>query len=239
VDRANAALFGGLAADWWNPEGSSKLLHRINPLRLGFIRDAAVAHFGRDARSRHALEGLRALDVGCGAGLVAEPLARMGATVTGLDAAPENIAVARAHAAVQDLAVSYVADELADFAKCNAHGFELVTMLEVVEHVTDVAAFVSHIAAVLAPGGLLVFSTPNRTVLSRAVMITGAERVARVIPRGGHDWQQFRTPEELAGDFAVAGLRMTSTQGISWLPGKGFHLSKDRRVNYIGTAVLA
>lgn len=238
IDAREAAHFGALAADWWDPAGSSAMLHRINPVRLRYIRDAAVGRFGAGAGTRRPLAGRTALDVGCGAGLVTEPLARMGAAVTGLDAAPENIAVARAHAAAQGLAIDYRAmpvEALAATDKC----FDLVTCLEVIEHVADRAGFLRALAALLAPGGVLVFSTPNRTPASWAALIVGAERLTRAIPRGTHDWRQFLTPAELAGDLAAAGLSVTDTTGLTWRPGTGFVLGRDMSVNYIGAAVPA
>lgn len=239
IDAENAALFGTLAADWWNPNGASRLLHRINPIRLAYVRAAATAHFAVDRRARRPLAGLAALDIGCGAGLVAEPLARMGAAVTGVDAAPENIAAAAAHSEPQGLSIDYRAGDAADLAVEHPGAYDLVTLLEVVEHVADVSTFLATAAILLKSGGLMVFSTPNRTLLSRAVMITGAERIAKIIPRGGHDWKQFRTPAELSADLAAAGLRVTDLRGLSWSPARGFHLSADTRVNYIGTAVPA
>lgn len=238
-DSANIALFGTLAADWWDPDGASKLLHRINPARLGYIREAVVGHFQLDARSRRALTGLSALDIGCGAGLVAEPLARMGANVQGLDAGADVIAAARDHAAGQQLEIGYHIGEAADFALRNKARFDFITCLEVVEHVTEIAAFLSSISSMLKPGGLLVFSTPNRTPASWAVLIAGAERLLKLIPDGGHDWQQFVTPAELTQKLAEAGLRVEDVKGLSWSPMKGFHISADTSVNYIGTATKA
>jgi 2-polyprenyl-6-hydroxyphenyl methylase/3-demethylubiquinone-9 3-methyltransferase len=236
-DLQNVALFGTLAADWWDPDGQSKLLHRINPTRLSFIREAAIGHFGLDTRSRRALAGLAALDVGCGAGLVAEPLARMGATVEGIDAGADVIGVARAHAAAQGLSIDYHCGDVLAFAESRGAQFDLITCLEVVEHVIDVNAFISAVARILKPGGLLVFSTPNRTPASWAVLIAGAEKITRLIPDGGHSWKQFLTPDELTQKLAEAGLRVERIEGLSWGPARGFHLSSDLSVNYIGTAV--
>jgi 2-polyprenyl-6-hydroxyphenyl methylase/3-demethylubiquinone-9 3-methyltransferase len=238
-DLENVALFGSLAADWWDPDGQSKLLHRINPARLGFIREAAIDHFGLDRRARTALSGLAALDIGCGAGLVAEPLARMGANVAGLDAGADVIAVARAHAAGQDLPIGYHCDEVTAFAEGNVARFDLITCLEVVEHVADVKPFLDSVSKLLKPSGLLVFSTPNRTPASWAVLIAGAEKLTRLIPEGGHSWKQFLTPDELTQKLAQAGLRVEALKGLSWGPGRGFHLSTDLSINYIGTAVKA
>ncbi len=239
ADAANVALFDGLATDWWDSEGSSKLLHRVNPVRMGFIRAQAVAHFGLDANARRVLAGLRAVDVGCGAGLVAEPLARMGADVTGLDAGVATIAAARAHAAAQGLDIRYQTGEVAALAADAPGGFDLVTCLEVVEHVADVPAFLASLKALMKPGGLLIFSTPNRTLMSWAVMIGAAEKLLKLIPDHGHSWRQFITPDELTQRLAAAGLRVEAMAGIGWSPARGFTLGADRSVNYIGTAVVA
>ncbi|MFA7439399.1 MAG: bifunctional 2-polyprenyl-6-hydroxyphenol methylase/3-demethylubiquinol 3-O-methyltransferase UbiG [Sphingomonadaceae bacterium] len=233
----NVALFGTLAADWWDPDGSSKLLHRINPARLGFIHGQAIAHFDRDPRARRGLLGLKALDVGCGGGLVAEPLARMGADVTGIDAGEQVIAVARAHAEEQGLEIDYRAGDVVDLAREKPGFFDLITCLEVVEHVADRRAFLRALHDLLKPGGLLIYSTPNRTPQSYAVLIVGAERIARLIPDGGHHWKQFITPAELADELAAAGLHPEPVHGLSWAPHKGFHISGDKSVNYIGIAV--
>lgn len=237
IDVDNVALFGRLAADWWNPDGSSRLLHRINPVRLAYLRDAALRHFALDPRARRPLTGLTALDVGCGAGLATEPIARMGAAVTGLDAAAESIAVAVAHAASQALTIDYRCQDIVALAEERPLAFDLVTMFEVIEHVPDVPRFLHAVARLLRPGGLLIFSTPNRTPLSYAVLIAGAERLVGAIPDGGHDWKRFLTPEELTADLASAGLRVTDTRGLGWNPARGFALGDDRRVNYIGSAI--
>lgn len=232
IDPAEVALFGGLAEDWWNPRGSSAMLHRINPVRLTYIRDRVAQHFARDERSRRPLEALRALDVGCGGGVLCEPLARMGASVTGLDAAQENIAVARAHAAAGGLTIDYRAGAVEEMTGT----FDLVTCLEVIEHVADLDIFIGALAARLAPGGLLVFSTPNRTALSKAVLITAAEDVLKLIPKGAHDWDKFVTPDELGAAFGRAGLKVDEVRGLSFRPSRGFVLSDDVSVNYIGSA---
>lgn len=233
INPAEAAHFGRMAADWWDPNGSSKMLHRLNPARLRYIRQAVDSHWDGDDRSFAPLAGRRALDVGCGAGLLAEPLARLGARVTGIDAAHENIAVAQAHAARGGLAIDYRAGSLPVVA---GERFDLVTSLEVVEHVSDPAAFVRGLAAALAPGGLLVMSTPNRTPLSRLALIGLGESVGG-IPRGTHDWHRFLTPAELTALLADAGLRVTDVRGLTLSPAKGFVLSDSTKLDYLLTAV--
>ncbi len=228
-----AAHFGRLAADWWDPKGSSAMLHRLNPVRLGFIRAAIDAHWAKDSRadsrSVRPLAGKRALDVGCGAGLLCEPLARLGAEVTGVDAAAENIAVAQAHAAGSGLEIDYHHGEIGALGLA---GFDLVTSMEVLEHVADKAAFVTALADTLGLGGLMVLSTPNRTAASRLLLVGGAEAVG-LVPKGTHHWEDFITPDELRELLDGAGLVMGEPSGIAWSPMKGLHLSSDLALNYI------
>lgn len=228
-----ASHFGKLAAEWWNPKGTSAMLHRLNPVRLAFIREAIDTHFGGDTRSLKPLAGKRALDVGCGAGLLAEPLARMGAEMTGVDAAEENIAAAQAHAAGSGLAIDYLHGEIGTLG---LSGFDLVTSMEVIEHVADKAAFIAALATTLAPDGLMVLSTPNRTPASKLLLVEGAEGLG-MVPKGTHHWRDFITPLELSDLLAAAGLRMGNLRGISWSPSKGLHLSDTTALNYIVTAV--
>jgi len=238
VSADEAAFFGKLAADWWNPTGSSAMLHKITPLRSRLVRDAALARFGGDPRSRTPLAGKTALDIGCGAGLMTEPLARMGASATGIDAAPENIAAASAHAEAGGLAIDYRATSVEALAATGAR-FDLITCLEVVEHVAGRDSFFAALAALLAPGGLAILSTPNRTAASWAVLIGGAEMVLRSIPRGAHDWNRFMTPAELTEALDHAGLSVTASTGLTWRPGAGFTLGDDVSVNYFLTAEAA
>lgn len=224
-----AAHFGQLAAEWWDPKGSSAMLHKLNPVRLGFVRAAIDAHWCTDSRGVRPLAGKRALDVGCGAGLLCEPLARLGAVVTGVDAAEENIAVARAHAKGSGLAIDYRCGEI---GALGLEGFDLVTSMEVIEHVADKAAFVRALTGTLAPGGLMILSTPNRTAQSKLLMIEAAERIG-LVPRGTHHWDDFITPDELRDLLAGAGLVMGEPQGIAWSPSRGLHLSADLALNYI------
>ena len=235
IDPQEAAHFGAMAADWWDPKGSSAMLHKLNPVRLTYVREAVDRHWHGDSAARRPLAGRTALDVGCGAGLLCEPLARLGAGVTGIDAAPENVAAARAHAAGQGLTIDYRAGEL---AQLTGHRFDLVTCLEVIEHVADPASFVAGLAGALAPGGLMILSTPNRTPLSRLALISLAEGLGR-IPRGTHDWDKFLTPEELADHAAAAGLKVTDTTGITFSPGRGFALGENLALNYLMTLIAA
>jgi 2-polyprenyl-6-hydroxyphenyl methylase / 3-demethylubiquinone-9 3-methyltransferase len=235
IDTKEAEHFGRLAADWWNPKGSSAMLHRLNPARLGYIRAAIDAHWGGDESGFAPLTGKSAIDVGCGAGLLAEPLARLGARVTGVDAAAENIGAARAHAAAGGLDIDYVAGGIEDMA---GRRFDLVTSMEVIEHVTDPAAFVRGLADALAEGGLMVLSTPNRTPLSHLAMITIGEGTG-AIPKGTHDWGKFLTPEELEQLLVEAGLQVIDRCGLGFSPARGFALSQDETLNYLVTVVRA
>ncbi|MFU7527402.1 bifunctional 2-polyprenyl-6-hydroxyphenol methylase/3-demethylubiquinol 3-O-methyltransferase UbiG [Qipengyuania sp. ASV99] len=227
-----AEFFANLAKDWWNPKGKMASLHQVNPVRLQFIRAAIDAQFGTDARSIRPLAGKSALDIGCGAGLVCEPLARLGGDVTGVDAAAENVAAASAHAEQAGLGIRYMAGEV---GALDIGTFDLVTCLEVVEHVADKPAFLADVAARLAPDGLLVMSTPNRTAASRVLLVGAAEAVGYV-PKGTHHWSDFVTPEELEGLLADVGLQITERRGIAWRPGKGLHLAADEALNYIVSA---
>lgn len=233
INPDEAAHFGALAADWWDPNGSSAMLHRLNPVRLGYIREAINQRFGVDAANLRPLTGKRALDVGCGAGLVCEPLARMGAKVTGLDAAPENIAAAAAHAQPQRLDIEYRNVGIEVFGES---GFDLVTSLEVIEHVDDPDGFVTGLANALADDGLMILSTPNRTAMSKLMLVDIAEMTGR-IPKGTHHHDQFFTPSELEKLLGEAGLKVIDTTGISYSPSHGFSLSDNLALNYLMTVV--
>jgi 2-polyprenyl-6-hydroxyphenyl methylase/3-demethylubiquinone-9 3-methyltransferase len=235
IDPNEAAHFGAMAAEWWDPKGSSAMLHKLNPARLGYLRERIDAHWHGDSASFTPLAGRRVLDVGCGAGLLCEPLARLGAVVTGIDAAAENVAAARAHAALSGLTIDYRAGGIEALA---GETFDLVTSLEVIEHVATPDAFIAGLAAALAPGGLLILSTPNRTALSRLALITIGEGTGR-IPRGTHDWEKFLTPDELIGLLEGAGLKVIDTRGLSLSPARGFVMSDDMKLDYFVTAVRA
>lgn len=232
IDPKEAAHFGAMAADWWDPQGSSAMLHKLNPVRLRYIRAAIDQHWPGKKKAFRPLEGKSALDVGCGAGLLTEPLARLGASVTGLDAAPENIAAALGHAERQGLTIDYRATPVEELAES---GFDLVTSMEVIEHVADPAAFVRALASKVSPDGLLILSTPNRTPLSRIAMITVGESIGG-IPKGTHDWGKFLTPDELSALLDDAGLEVIDSSGLSFDPARGFALSANKAINYLLTA---
>ena len=226
--------FAGHAGDWWDPNGSEAMLHKLNPVRLAYIRDMIDQHWQCDEHVRTPLEGKTALDVGCGAGLLAEPLARLGARVAAIDAAPELIAVARDHAAAMGLEIDYRACAV---EKLEGR-FDLITCMEVIEHVADPAAFVRALARCLAPGGLLILSTPNATGWSKLLMITLGEGLGR-IPKGTHDFAKFIGPERMRVLLADAGLNCLDVEGIAWSPTRGLHLSDDVRLNYVVAAAQA
>ena len=227
------AQFSKLASDWWDPDGASAMLHKLNPVRLKYIRDWIDQHWQRDECSRTPLEGKTALDVGCGAGLLCEPLARLGAKVTGIDASEDVIAVAREHAAAMGLAIDYRAGDVQDLEG----QYDLITSLEVIEHVAEPAAFLRALAKRLAPGGLLILSTPNATGWSKLMMITLGEGLGR-IPKGTHDFDKFISPDRMKVLLADAGLKCLDVEGIAWSPTRGLHLSDDVRLNYLVAAVL-
>jgi 2-polyprenyl-6-hydroxyphenyl methylase/3-demethylubiquinone-9 3-methyltransferase len=234
IDPAEAAHFGAMAADWWDPKGSSAMLHRLNPVRLKYLREQIDHHWQVDETDLKPLAGRSAVDVGCGAGLLAEPLARLGARVTGIDAAPENIAAAREHALGQGLKIDYRAGG----AEALGGRYDLVTALEVIEHVADPAAFVGALAAALAENGLLILSTPARTAKSKLLLIDLAEGLGQ-IPKGTHDWEKFIAPDELKAMVAAAGLEVVDVTGLGFSLTRGFTLGEDLSLNYLLTAKRA
>ncbi len=236
VDPAEVARFSALAARWWDADGPMRPLHRLNPLRLSWIKGEICGRFGRDPRSAAALSGLSVLDIGCGAGLASEPLARMGAAVVGLDPSTETIAAARLHAGEAGLAIDYRAATAEELAAAGER-FDVVLTLEVVEHVTDVAAFIATAGALVKPGGLTIASTINRTRKAYLLAILGAERVLRWLPRGTHDYDKLVTPEELRAAYRAAGLAPTAETGVMYVPlADRFRLTADMDVNYMMAA---
>jgi 2-polyprenyl-6-hydroxyphenyl methylase / 3-demethylubiquinone-9 3-methyltransferase len=236
LDRDEVARFGRLAAEWWDEKGPFRPLHQINPTRLTYVRDRLCAHFGRNPKAPPSLTGLTVLDIGCGGGLVAEPLTRLGAEVTGIDPAPETIEAAKTHAAGARLDITYraaTAEQLAD----EGQSFDAVLLLEVIEHVPDVPAFLQRIAPLVKPGGVMILSTLNRTLKAYALAIVGAEFVLRWVPIGTHQWERFVRPEELAAALSSASLALTDTTGMVYNPlADAWSLSGDTDVNYFATA---
>lgn len=237
VDEAEVARFSRHAGDWWDARGPMAALHKLNPVRLAYIRDQAVARFGRDARKLDSLRGLRVLDIGCGGGILSEPLARLGADVVGADPAQENVEAARAHAEEAGVAVDYRAVTAEQLAEAGER-FDVVLAMEVVEHVADVDLFVATCASMVKPGGLMILATINRTLKSFALAIVGAEYVLRWVPRGTHRWDKFVTPSELERAVEACGLRVTGERGVIYNPfADRWQLSSDMDVNYMLAAV--
>lgn len=233
IDPAEVSRFEAISKDWWDPKGPMAVLHKFNPVRLSFVRDLACARFGRDPKMIRALEGLSLVDIGCGGGVLSEPLARLGATVTGLDPATGNVAVARAHAQAAELEIDY-RDETIEALVASGARFDIVLAMEVVEHVADVQAFVTACCEAVKPGGLLVMATLNRTLRSYALAIVGAEYVLRWLPRGTHDWEKFVTPDELADAIEAGGLRVGESRGVAYNPlTDRWSESRDESVNYM------
>ena len=236
VDVAEVERFSRMAADWWNPRGKFAPLHRFNPVRLGFIRDRALVRFGRDARARRPFEGLRLLDIGCGGGPLCEPMARLGFEVTGVDAAERNIGAAKAHAAENGLAINYLCSTVETLVEEESQPFDVILNMEVIEHVADPGRFLKDCARLLAPGGLMIVATLNRTAKSMALAVIGAEHVLRWLPVGTHDWNKFIKPEELRGWLAGEHVEVEGPFGVGFSPLTGrWSRSGDAKVNYMMT----
>lgn len=233
VNPAEVERFSRMAAEWWDPKGKFKPLHRFNPVRLAILKRELCHRFGRDAKAMGALEGLSVLDIGCGGGLVSEPLARLGAAVTGIDPSPVNVEVARAHAAETGILVDYRATTAEDLAADGAR-FDAVLALEVVEHVDGVPSFLATAAALVKPGGLIAVATINRTPKAYALAIVGAERVLRWLPPGTHSYDKLVRPEEVEAPLREAGLDVYSRTGVVYDPLRSlWKESTDTDVNYM------
>nr|WP_321460832.1 bifunctional 2-polyprenyl-6-hydroxyphenol methylase/3-demethylubiquinol 3-O-methyltransferase UbiG [uncultured Cohaesibacter sp.] len=233
VDDAEIARFSAMAAEWWSPKGNFRPLHKFNPTRLAYLRETILAHFQCDDKASRPFEGLRLLDVGCGGGLLCEPLCRLGAEVTGVDASETNIGIASTHASESGLDITYRATT-AEALAAEGEQFDVVLTMEVVEHVADVDLFISECASMVKPGGLMVIATLNRTLKSHALAIVGAEYILRWLPVGTHSWEKFVKPDELERALAPTGLEVIEKVGVTYNPlFDKWSRSRDLDVNYM------
>ncbi len=240
VDAAEVEKFSRIAAQWWDPRGKFAPLHKFNPVRLGFIRDQAAARFGRDAKAPSPFQGLRLLDIGCGGGLLAEPMSRLGFAVTGVDASAKNIAVASLHAAEAGVAIDYRNMTVEELLAEDAGGFDVVLNMEVVEHVNDPGRFLRDASRLVKPGGVMVVATLNRTLKALVTAKIGAEYVLGWLPRGAHDWRKFLTPDEVRLFLSAEPVAVQGPFGVAYTPlADRWSLSQDASVNYMMTVERA
>lgn len=233
IDQSEVDRFSKMAAEWWNPDGKFKPLHKFNPVRLTYIRNHAAQHFGKDPNAQKPLEGLRMLDIGCGGGLLCEPMTRMGATVVGADASETNIEIAKIHAEQSGLEIDYRA-ETSEALAAAGEKFDIILNMEVVEHVADVDLFLTSCADMLKPGGLMFVATINRTMKAMALAIIGAEYVLRWLPRGTHQYEKLVRPEEITTPLGNSGLSLIDQTGVFYNPLQDqWNLSNDMDVNYM------
>ncbi|MGI9481482.1 MAG: bifunctional 2-polyprenyl-6-hydroxyphenol methylase/3-demethylubiquinol 3-O-methyltransferase UbiG [Hyphomicrobiales bacterium] len=233
VDPAEVEKFSQIAAEWWDPHGKFGVLHKFNPVRLSFIRTALVSHFERDGDSRRPLEGLSILDIGCGGGLLCEPMARLGADVTGIDPSEKNIKTASVHAGEKELPVTYLAQSAEELAASGAQ-YDVVLNMEVIEHVADVDIFMNACCTLVKSGGLMFVATINRTLKSFGLAIIGAEYVLGWLPKGTHQWEKFLTPEEITRYLSTSGMRVKEREGVIYNPlTREWRPSRDTSVNYM------
>lgn len=233
VDEEEVARFSALAAEWWNPAGKFGVLHKFNPVRLTFIRDEVCTHFGREPSATDSMTGLRFLDIGCGGGLLSEPMARLGAEVVGADPSRTNIETAKIHAAQSGLDIDYRCTSAEELAAAN-ESFDVVLNMEVVEHVADVNAYLGACAAMVKPGGLMFIATINRTAKAFALAIVGAEYVLGWLPKGTHQWNKFVRPDEIERALAPEGMRIVTSSGVFYNPiADAWRISRDMDVNYM------
>ncbi len=236
IDQSEVDRFSAMAAEWWDPTGKFKPLHKFNPVRLAYLRDTISAEFGRDPRAARPLTGLRVLDIGCGGGLLSEPVARMGAEVVGADPSERNIGIASTHARESGVAVDYRAVSAETLAEAG-ETFDVILNMEVVEHVADVEFFLSTCAKMVRPGGLMFIATINRTMKAMALAIVGAEYVLRWLPKGTHQYEKLVRPEEIENPLSAAGMQVFARTGVFFNPlANQWNLSKDMDVNYMMVA---
>ena len=240
IDPAEVETFSRIAAEWWDPRGKFAPLHRFNPVRLRFIRDQALYRFSRDAKARRPFEGLRLLDIGCGGGLLSEPMTRLGFQVTGVDASERNIGTASAHAAEQGLSIDYRASTAEALLEAGEPPFDVILNMEVIEHVADPAAYLRDCARLLKPGGMMIVATLNRTLKALALAKIGAEYILRWLPVGAHDWNKFLKPEQIRDFLAQEPVVVDGPYGVVFNPLTGrWTESADTDVNYMMTVVRA
>jgi len=238
IDPAEVETFSKIAAEWWDPKGKFAPLHKFNPVRLGFIRDQALYRFGRDGQARRPFEGLRLLDIGCGGGLLCEPMTRLGFAVTGVDASARNIATAAQHAAEQGLSIDYRASTAEDLLAAGEPPFDVILNMEVIEHVANPEAYLRDCAKLLKPGGLMIVATLNRTLKALALAKVGAEYILRWLPMGAHDWSKFLKPQEIRDFLAQEPVVVDGPFGVVFNPLSGrWTESPDTDVNYMMTVV--
>ena len=238
VDDAETAKFAAMAEEWWDPDGKFRPLHKFNPVRLEFLRDRICARFGRDPHGDRPLQGLAVADIGCGGGLLSEPLTRLGATVTGIDASEKTVRIAALHAETMGLDIDYRCDTVEHMA-ARGEAFDVVLNMEVVEHVADLGVFLAASAALVKPGGMMAIATLNRTLKAWGLAIVGAEYVLGWLPRGTHDWKKFVRPSELAAPLRRAGLQIEEITGMAYNPlrDRWSVAPRDLDVNYLAVAV--
>lgn len=237
LDQKEIAKFDALANEWWDVKGPMRPLHQLNPLRVAYIRDHLCAHFGRDPSKVRPLRGLELLDVGCGGGLLSEPMARLGARTTAIDAAPEILGAAAAHGEQAGLKIDYHVSSAEEWAAAG-HRYDAIVAMEVVEHVADLGSFIAALATLLKPGGAMALATLNRTARSYALAIVGAEWIMRWLPVGTHEWDKFVKPGELSLHLQGAGIKLTDTTGVSYRASSGeWKTSRDKSVNYMGLGI--
>ncbi|MFZ3006084.1 MAG: bifunctional 2-polyprenyl-6-hydroxyphenol methylase/3-demethylubiquinol 3-O-methyltransferase UbiG [Phenylobacterium sp.] len=236
IDPEDVERFSRIAAEWWDPRGKFAPLHKFNPVRLAFIREQALVRFGRNSQARRPFEGLKLLDIGCGGGLLSEPMTRLGFTVTGVDASERNIGTAKAHAAEQTLTIDYRAGTAEGLEAEGAGPYDLILNMEVIEHVADPGEYLRTCSRLLAPGGLMIVATLNRTLKAFALAKVGAEYVLRWIPAGTHDWTKFLKPDELRGFLKDDELQVQGPFGVTFDPLNGrWRRSSDCDINYMMT----
>ncbi|WP_223478137.1 bifunctional 2-polyprenyl-6-hydroxyphenol methylase/3-demethylubiquinol 3-O-methyltransferase UbiG [Oricola indica] len=236
IDESEVDRFSRMAADWWNPTGKFKPLHKFNPVRLSYIRQTVIEHFGLDAGTARPFDGLRLLDIGCGGGLLSEPMARLGAEVVGADASETNIEIARLHAGQSGLDIDYRATT-SEALEAAGESFDVVLNMEVVEHVSDVDLYMKSCAAMVRPGGLMVVATINRTMKAYGLAIIGAEHILRWLPKGTHQYEKLVTPQELEDALAGTGVDIVRRTGVSFNPlADEWRQSRDMDVNYMVVA---